>query len=129
MLQNRRIRGAVVGLACLSLLTPLYCYGAGSSTPFRLRDIADPAAMRLIRTGRHADPILGHELPGFLRRAFLGDKPGQGSGPEPDKQLTGNAENSPEREVATPPLDKVARRAPLRPGQAIRCTSTTIPTA
>jgi len=109
MLQNRRIRGAIVGLACLSLLIPLCCHGAQSSTPFSLRDILDPAAMRLIRTGRHADPIIGHELPTFLRKAFLEDRPGQGSGPEPDKQLTGNAENSTEREVATPPLDKVAR--------------------
>jgi hypothetical protein len=59
--------------------------------------------------GRH--PITpSREMPAALRKAWP-DRPAQGSGPDPDEQLTGNALSSQELDSATPGLNKVARLA------------------
>ena len=107
MLHHGRIRGSTFGLAILALLLPLTPSSAvpgGSPFPKGAR----PLGARWLRPGRHERPIIGQELPAFLRQAYL-DRPRQG--PDPFKQLTGNAMTSEERDVTTPPLDKVARVA------------------
>ncbi|MGQ9732176.1 MAG: carboxypeptidase regulatory-like domain-containing protein, partial [Candidatus Zipacnadales bacterium] len=107
-LPHGRLRGAffvlVTGLSLLRLNS------LGVSGPEKLfkTGYASTGAS-FIRPARRP-LLLGRELPEPLRRVLL-DKPAQGSGPDPDKQLTPTAQNSQEFDVATPGLDKVARIA------------------
>jgi hypothetical protein len=54
-------------------------------------------------------PIIGSQLPEWVKTAY--DRPQQGSGPEPDKQLTPTAQSSQEYDAGTPRLEKTARVA------------------
>jgi len=105
-LLHRSKRAALAGLVTVAGLLSLCALGpARTGTPERRPSAAGAVAAR----GRH--PILpSREMPPALRQAWE-DLPAQGSGPDPDEQLTPNAISSQEFDAATPGLNKVARLA------------------
>jgi hypothetical protein len=104
-LPHRPIRGALTGLVMVAGLLGLCALGP-----------ARPGAPERRTPGRAAaaaerQPILpSRQLPAALRQAWQ-DLPAQGSGPDPDEQLTPTARSSREFDVATPSLNKVVRVA------------------